>query len=98
MYHHSDINNEILKEFFSKKVSKVEALRIPFAQDKAPEEQVFDQILAILKNTSASTPIVFNCQVRKFSVQIPNRSIVNINRINGNLISRLVSAEQPLPW
>merc|ERR1712170_286234 len=44
------------------KVSKVEALRIPFAQDKAPEEQVFDQILAILKNTSASTPIVFNCQ------------------------------------
>merc|ERR1711976_767705 len=47
---------------FGKYVSKVEALRIPFAQDKAPEEQVFDQILAILKNTSASTPIVFNCQ------------------------------------
>merc|ERR1712213_162799 len=47
------------------KVSKVEALRIPFAQDKAPEEQVFDQILAILKNTSASTPIVFNCQALK---------------------------------
>merc|ERR1719411_201706 len=44
------------------KVNKVEALRIPFAQDKAPEEEVFDQILAILKNTSASTPIVFNCQ------------------------------------
>merc|ERR1711963_1205811 len=47
---------------FGKYVSKVEALRILFAQDKAPEEQVFDQILAILKNTSASTPIVFNCQ------------------------------------
>merc|ERR1719210_2864582 len=27
-----------------------------------PDDQVFDQILAILKNTSASTPIVFNCQ------------------------------------
>ena len=78
MYHHSDINNEILKEFFSKKVSKVEALRIPFAQDKAPEEQVFDQILAILKNTSASTPIVFNCQVNtvfKFKTDLLSTSI-----------------------
>merc|ERR1712193_157388 len=44
------------------KVEKVQALRIPMEQDKAPQEDVFDQILAALKNTTASTPIVFNCQ------------------------------------
>merc|ERR1711988_1451930 len=44
------------------KLNKVEALRIPVNQDKAPNEECFDQILALLKNTSASTPIVFNCQ------------------------------------
>merc|ERR1712193_431177 len=44
------------------KVEKVQALRIPMEQDKAPQEEVFDQILGLLKNTSASTPIVFNCQ------------------------------------
>merc|ERR1711971_633956 len=44
------------------KVSKVEALRIPVNQDQAPDEECFDQIVALLKNTSASTPIVFNCQ------------------------------------
>ena len=43
--------------------AKVEAIRIPVNQDKAPNEECFDQILALLKNTSASTPIVFNCQV-----------------------------------
>eukprot|EP00093_Oithona_nana_P002504 02504.XXX_19367_17100_1 [CDS] Oithona nana genome sequencing. len=42
--------------------AKVEAIRIPVSQDKAPNEECFDQILALLKNTSASTPIVFNCQ------------------------------------
>lgn len=41
---------------------KVEALRIPLAQDTAPAEECFDQIVALLKATSASTPIVFNCQ------------------------------------
>jgi len=44
------------------KVDKVEALRIPVNQDQAPDEECFDQIVALLKNTSASTPIVFNCQ------------------------------------
>ena len=31
-------------------------------QETAPAEECFDQITALLKNTSASTPIVFNCQ------------------------------------
>merc|ERR1712227_23105 len=44
------------------KVDKVQALRIPVNQDKAPQEECFDQITGLLKNTSASTPIVFNCQ------------------------------------
>lgn len=44
------------------KNAKVEALRIPVNQDKAPNEECFDQLIALLKNTSASTPIVFNCQ------------------------------------
>jgi predicted protein tyrosine phosphatase len=44
------------------KVDKVEAVRIPVNQDKAPDEDSFDQIVAMLKNSSASTPIVFNCQ------------------------------------
>merc|ERR1712129_557818 len=29
---------------------------------QAPDEECFDQIVALLKSTSASTPIVFNCQ------------------------------------
>lgn len=44
------------------KNEKVEALRIPVNQDKAPDEECFDQLIALLKSTSASTPIVFNCQ------------------------------------
>merc|ERR1739848_351741 len=44
------------------KVDKINALRIPMEQDKAPQEDGFDQILGLLKNTTASTPIVFNCQ------------------------------------
>ena len=51
-----------LKKCFTFKVSKVEALRIPVNQDQAPDEECFDQIVALLKSTSASTPIVFNCQ------------------------------------
>ena len=47
---------------FSLQNEKVEALRIPLAQDTAPAEDCFDQIVALLKATSASTPIVFNCQ------------------------------------
>merc|ERR1712170_15191 len=41
---------------------KVNAIRIPLNQETAPNEECFDQIVALLKNTSASTPIVFNCQ------------------------------------
>merc|ERR1711950_134542 len=44
------------------KNEKVNAIRIPLNQETAPAEDCFDQILALLKNTSASTPIVFNCQ------------------------------------
>merc|ERR1712168_602463 len=44
------------------KNAKVNAIRIPVNQEKAPAEECFDQIIALLKNTSASTPIVFNCQ------------------------------------
>jgi len=54
-----------LTEIFSAlkgKNEKVEALRIPVNQDKAPDEECFDQLVALLKSTSASTPIVFNCQ------------------------------------
>lgn len=54
-----------LTDIFSglkEKNAKVEALRVPVNQDKAPNEDCFDQIIGLLKNTSASTPIVFNCQ------------------------------------
>jgi len=44
------------------KNDKVNAIRIPVNQETAPAEECFDQIIALLKNTSASTPIVFNCQ------------------------------------
>merc|ERR1712193_197910 len=44
------------------KVDKINAIRIPVNQETAPDEECFDQILAALKNTTASTPIVFNCQ------------------------------------
>jgi hypothetical protein len=44
-------------------VNKVQAIRIPLNQDTAPDRSCFDLIVALLKNTSASTPIVFNCQV-----------------------------------
>merc|ERR1712141_697089 len=49
-------------ELLTEKLDKVQALRIPVNQDKAPQEECFDQITGLLKNTSASTPIVFNCQ------------------------------------
>jgi len=44
------------------KNDKVNAIRIPVNQETAPAEECFDQIIALLKSTSASTPIVFNCQ------------------------------------
>jgi len=44
------------------KVDKINAIRVPINQECAPAEECFDQILAALKNTTASTPIVFNCQ------------------------------------
>merc|ERR1712038_802288 len=44
------------------KVDKINAIRIPINQETAPAEECFDQIVALLKNCSASTPIVFNCQ------------------------------------
>merc|ERR1712109_433300 len=44
------------------KVDKINAIRVPINQECAPDEECFDQIVALLKNTSASTPIVFNCQ------------------------------------
>ena len=47
--------------FFSQ-VDKINAIRIPINQETAPAEECFDQIVALLKNCSASTPIVFNCQ------------------------------------
>eukprot|EP00096_Caligus_rogercresseyi_P006394 TRINITY_DN227_c0_g1_i1.p1 TRINITY_DN227_c0_g1~~TRINITY_DN227_c0_g1_i1.p1 ORF type:complete len:495 (+),score=211.05 TRINITY_DN227_c0_g1_i1:176-1660(+) len=43
-------------------VSKVDALRVPLNQDTSPDEDCFDQVVSLLKDTSASTPIVFNCQ------------------------------------
>ncbi len=48
--------------YFSHQNNKVEALRIPLNQDTAPDFGCFDQVLALLKDTTASTPIVFNCQ------------------------------------
>ncbi len=40
----------------------MEAIRIPVNQEASPRPNCFDQILALLKDTTASTPIVFNCQ------------------------------------
>jgi len=44
------------------KVPKLEPIRIPTNQEEAPTEESFDQIVALLKDTSASCPVVFNCQ------------------------------------
>jgi len=44
------------------KVPKVEPIRIPINQEQAPTEENFDQIVALLKDISASCPVVFNCQ------------------------------------
>jgi len=49
---------EALKE----KVPKIDPIRIPTNQEKAPSEDNFDKIVDLLKDTSASTPVVFNCQ------------------------------------
>merc|ERR1719427_578898 len=53
--------NEIYAQL-KEKVPKLEALRIPMNQEKAPAEENFDQIVALLKETSAACPVVFNCQ------------------------------------
>lgn len=44
------------------KVPKLEPLRIPMNQEQAPAEENFDQIVAMLKDTTASCPVIFNCQ------------------------------------
>ena len=44
------------------KVAKFEPLRIPTNQEKAPVEANFDQIVTMLKDTTASCPVIFNCQ------------------------------------
>jgi len=44
------------------KVPKLEPLRIPMNQEKAPAEENFDQIVALLKDVAASCPVIFNCQ------------------------------------
>merc|ERR1719309_1790679 len=44
------------------KVPKIEPLRIPMNQEQAPAEENFDQIVAMLKDTTASCPVIFNCQ------------------------------------
>jgi len=44
------------------KVPKLEPIRIPMNQEKAPAEENFDQIVAMLKDTTASCPVIFNCQ------------------------------------
>lgn len=54
-----------LTEIFTDLVAKnpkVQALRIPLNQETAPAEECFDQIVGLLKDTTASTPIIFNCQ------------------------------------
>ena len=44
------------------KVPKFEPIRIPTNQEKAPVEANFDQIVTMLKETTASCPVIFNCQ------------------------------------
>merc|ERR1712130_533618 len=44
------------------KVPKLEPIRIPMNQEMAPAEENFDQIVAMLKDTTASCPVIFNCQ------------------------------------
>merc|ERR1712212_736084 len=43
------------------KVVKFEPIRIPTNQEKAPMESNFDQIVTMLKDTTASCPVIFNC-------------------------------------
>jgi len=44
------------------KVPKLEPIRIPMNQEMSPDEGNFDQIVAMLKDTTASCPVIFNCQ------------------------------------
>ena len=43
-------------------VPKLEPIRIPMNQEMSPDEGNFDQIVAMLKDTTASCPVIFNCQ------------------------------------
>merc|ERR1711936_1462408 len=52
---HLEMNNP-------EKVAKFEPIRIPTNQEKAPMEANFDQIVTMLKDTTASCPVIFNCQ------------------------------------
>lgn len=63
--HGFDTNDFQMHEipFFQEKVPKLEPLRIPMNQEQAPAEANFDQIVAMLKDTTASCPVIFNCQV-----------------------------------
>merc|ERR1711881_156262 len=63
----NDFAEEIKKrgedfKYFKDQVPKLEPIRIPMNQEKAPEEANFDQIVAMLKDTTASCPVIFNCQ------------------------------------
>merc|ERR1712165_347720 len=46
----------------NEKVPKFEPIRIPTNQEKAPVEANFDQIVTMLKDTTASCPVISNCQ------------------------------------
>ena len=43
----------------------MQVYRIPLVEDMMPEEAHFDQIISILKDEPASTPVVFCCQMGK---------------------------------
>merc|ERR1712110_820979 len=58
------------------KVPKLEPIRIPMNQEQAPAEENFDQIVAMLKDTTASCPVIFNCQVLLPSLFDHNHSVL----------------------
>ena len=70
------------------KVPKFEPLRIPTNQEKAPVEANFDQIVTMLKDTTASCPVIFNCQVLLWLLCLIT---ITVSRC------RLASAEPPPP-
>ncbi|TRY76868.1 hypothetical protein TCAL_03830 [Tigriopus californicus] len=52
---------DVIKQLKEKNPT-IKTVRIPMNQEKAPAEECFDEIVSLLKNSSASTPILFNCQ------------------------------------